>query len=506
MLLMEPRPLFFRWVGLVAVLVGILAILAMGILTGAVLPDVGPTLRAPLALLLVASPFFVAIALRFPLFFFGIYAGFVPFENLKLLSGSLTISRIIAILAAGAILLAFLIRRRVEPIRRPLVVWGAVISWLLMTLMWCISTDYAMLTLTQEVQLFMLYGLVSLAPIKAKELRNLFILIIGAGVLSALYNIKIYSSYNPAAVHAGFNVGLTGAVGARNWAGVGGSAGDALDPNNYAAALLTPFVLMLYTMLSEKRVIWKLIDLGLFFSLVFGILTTASRGAFMAMGVVLTYLLLRSRYRLQLSVAAIGGFLVSLCLPALWKRIFDPTQGDGSGRFQIWSIAAEAFKRHWLGGAGVGNFQPAFDEAYSSVFQDPRFAVSRNMMSHNLIAGQSVELGIFGLLLLLFAWWTQWRALAEIPARSKLYDLRVALEALLLALFTASMFLDTMMRKYIWLAFSLVALTLTVWRHSPERKAAAKQESTCLAADHLETDLSDGDDHPFFGSELTRGR
>lgn len=484
---MESR-LFSRSIGFVVALVGILAILAMAILTGAALPGIEPSLRAPLALLLVASPFFVAIALRFPLFFFGLYAGFVPFENLKLLSGSLTISRFVGILAAGAILLAFLIRRKVEPITRPLILWAAVVSWLLMTVMWSISTDYAMLTLTQELQLFMLYGLVSLAPIEAKELRNLFILIIGAGVLSALYNIKAYTSYDPTVIHAGFNAAASGGVGARGWAGVGGSAEDALDPNNYAAALLTPFVLMLYTMLSEKRVIWKLIGLGFFFSLVFGILTTASRGAFTAMGVIIVYFLLRSRYRLQLSVAAIGGFLVSLGLPALWNRIFDPTQGDGSGRFQIWSIAAEAFKRHWLLGAGVGNFQPAFDEAYSSVFQDPRYEVSRTMMSHNLIAGQSVELGIVGLLLMLFAWWTQWRALAEIPAKSKLYDLRVALEALLLALFTASMFLDTMMRKYIWLAFSLVALTLTVWRHSPERNAIAKQDFSSLATARPEAD------------------
>ena len=451
----------FLWIALA---VGILGILAIAIMIGAV-GQIAPDLRGPIAFLLVCAPFFVAIALRFPLFFFGIYAGFVPFENLKLLSGSLTISRLIGVVAAGSILSALLIRRKIEPISRPLILWSLVIVWLLMTLMWCISSDYALLTLTQELQLFVLYAIISLTPVNHKELRMLFALIIGAGVLSALFNIKAYTSYSASAMHA--STGLY----ARKWAGASGE--DALDPNNYSAALLAPLCLILITMLREARILWKLLYFGLFFMLVFGILTTSSRGAFTAMGVILVYLFIRSRYKRQLSVAAIGGFLVSLALPSLWQRIFDKTQGNGSGRFEIWSVALQAFKRHWLYGAGVGNFQPAFGEAYLSAYQTPTYMTSQDMMSHNLIAGQSVELGIFGLALMLFAWWTQWRTLSKIPVTSKMYDLRVALEALILALFVESMFLDTMMRKYIWLAFSLVALTMTVWRHSPERTGTA---------------------------------
>jgi len=459
------------WISLAVAIEGLVA---TALLVGAI-PQVAPELRGPLAFLLACLPFFVAIALRFPLFFFGIYAAFVPFENIKLLSGSVTISRFIGIFAAAAVLLAFMIRRRVEPVTRPLAVWALVVAWLLMSLMWCISMDYAMLTLVQELQLFVLYGIISLAPVSSKDLRMLFGLIIGAGVLSAIYNIKAYSSYDPTAIHGGFDSNNSGAS-ARNWAG--GSAEDALDPNNYSAALLAPLMLMLITMLREKQILWKLLYFGLFFILVFGILTTSSRGAFTAMGVIIAYLLLRSRYKRQLTFAAVGGFLVSLCLPTLWKRIFDPSQGDGSGRFQIWSVAGEALRRHWLIGAGVGNFQPAFGEAYLAVFQTPKYMTSDNMMSHNLIAGQSVEIGLIGLALMLFAWFTQWRVLAQIPVTSKMYDLRVAFEALLLALFTESMFLDTMMRKYIWLAFSLVALTMTVWRHSPERLALLNAKAT----------------------------
>jgi O-antigen ligase len=449
-------------------IIAVVGILATAILSGFV-PQVGPELRAPIALILTASPFVIALMLRHPLFFFAIYAAFVPFENLKLFSGSLTISRFIGLLAAAAIILSFFTRRKVEPVTRPLVIWGALVSWLVMTVMWAISNDYAMLTLTQELQLYMLYSLVALTPVTPKQLRNLMFLIIAAGVLSALYNIKAYSSFTPAPHAVG--------VAAINRTLAGDAKGDSLEPNNYAASLLIPLMLMLITMLREKRILPKLMTLGFFFTLVFGILTTSSRGAFTAMGVIMTYLLVRSRYRMQIMVAAVGAFIVTLGLPKLWERIFDPSQGDGAGRFQIWSIAADAFKKHYLLGAGVGNFQPAFDESYNAIFQTPRYEVSRTMMSHNLIAGQAVELGIFGLCLMLFAWWTQWRALSDIPVRSKFYDLRIALEALMLGLFTESMFLDTMMRKYIWLAFSLVAMTATVWRNSPER-VALRSENT----------------------------
>ncbi len=450
------------WIGLC---IAALGFAALAILAGLV-AAIAPSLRPLFALAIVCIPLLLLISLRYPLLFFGLYAGFVPFENLKLLSGSVTITRCIALVAALSIMLALLVRRRIEPGARPLLQWGAVFAWMFLSVMWCINRDDALATLLQELQLFALYVLVALMPIRRKELWTLFGMIICAGALSALLNIKAYAGYHPVGLQTGFVMGSDPTKSARQWAGAAGD--DPLDPNNYAAALLAPAVLLLMTLLQEQRWIRKCLLLGLFLTVIFGILTTSSRGALTALGVVVVYLMLRSRYKRQLTFIGGIGFMVTLALPALWSRIFDPTQGNGSGRFEIWAVAWEAFKRHWLFGAGVGNFPAAFGEAFREAYQTPSYMTSPDMMSHNLIAGQAVELGVVGLALMLLAWWIQWRVLAQIPRWSRLYDVRVALEALLLALFVESMFLDTMMRKYIWLAFSLVALTLTVWRHSEE--------------------------------------
>ena len=51
-------------------------------------------------------------------------------------------------------------------------------------------------------------------------------------------------------------------------------------------------------------------------------------------------------------------------------------------------------------------------------------------------------------------------SLAElVDSGHPLFDVRIALEGALLGLFVSSMFLDIMYRKYVWLAFMLVALT-----------------------------------------------
>jgi O-antigen ligase len=94
-----------------------------------------------------------------------------------------------------------------------------------------------------------------------------------------------------------------------------------------------------------------------------------------------------------------------------------------------------------------------------------------NRGSHNLIEEAAIELGILGVILVLAAWVVQFRVLRHIGKRHPMYELRIALEGAVLALFVASMFTDILYRKYTWLAFAVVILarSLSLARGSPAR-------------------------------------
>jgi O-antigen ligase len=99
----------------------------------------------------------------------------------------------------------------------------------------------------------------------------------------------------------------------------------------------------------------------------------------------------------------------------------------------------------------------AYNRSLLEVFQ-PLF-VGWNRASHNIWVGNGVELGIIGIALLLWGWYSQFRAVRTIAPDDPRYPMRLACEASVLGLFVAAMFADVMLTKYLWLAFMLVGLT-----------------------------------------------
>src|ERR1700687_1325586 len=76
---------------------------------------------------------------------------------------------------------------------------------------------------------------------------------------------------------------------------------------------------------------------------------SASRGAILAIATAVLYLIVRSRYRLQiLAAAAIPAIVVFGTSSYMIERFKDAQHTGAAGRFGIWTVGMEAFKQHWL--------------------------------------------------------------------------------------------------------------------------------------------------------------
>jgi O-antigen ligase len=133
-------------------------------------------------------------------------------------------------------------------------------------------------------------------------------------------------------------------------------------------------------------------------------------------------------------------------VPTIWSRFTDPTQAAGSGRLYIWNAAFKGIHQYWLTGSGLGTFPAVYNRELLSIYQQVFQGWSRP--AHNVFLSTAVELGILGAALLIYAWWRSWA-----DARGN-----VVIEAALVSLAVASCFLDTLLFKYLWLAFTMSAL------------------------------------------------
>jgi O-antigen ligase len=244
----------------------------------------------------------------------------------------------------------------------------------------------------------------------------------------------------------------------------------AFNPNNFAAALILPIAIVATAAIKTRRVLAKLACLAGLGVLLSAVYASGSRGALIAIVVLFAYLLWKSRRRVQIALLIAGAAIASTpFVGQLSTRLSTMVPTGGAGRVSIWNVGLEAFKHHWLLGVGVGNFPLAYNEAFIRVYQ----AVSAgwNRGSHNVIEEAGVELGIFGLILILGVWLVQFRQLQHIGKSHPMYHLRVGSEATMLALFVASMFADNMYSKYTWLAFATVMLvrSLSKSRMAPDR-------------------------------------
>lgn len=418
--------------------------LALSFLVVAVLFAQGMTnIVAPIRAIAFAALAAVSIALviyRPVLFPFVAYVAAVPFDNL-LQTGGGTLTKFLGVASAIAILLTVIDPKRAIAPSRAILGWAAFLIWSIASMAWAADPAFGVQSLLQVIELFVLYAVVAMVRVRGSELRWMLIATLLGGVAASVYGLVMY---------AGGHVSATDALSQRLNLTFG--TNSYINADHFSGALVFPSAIALVGFLRLKG--WPRIGAAAAFVLLLaGILVSATRGSLIAVGVMTVYLAIVERRRMQLAVLGGIGLLASAAMPNIWLRFLDPEQGGFGGRTGIWAIGMDAFKHHWLVGDGTGNFRVAYTESYLRIPQVGFFMHRWAEDSHNLLVNTGVELGIVGIVLVLVAWFVQFKVVSSIPRWAPLGYARSIAEAGTLGLFVVAMAVDLMWYKYLWLAF-----------------------------------------------------
>jgi O-antigen ligase len=418
----------------------------------------------PIAAIVVALlPLLAYVSLTRPLVVpYALYVLLLPFDNVLAISSGATLTKFIGIASTGAILLWAIGRRKFHPPSVTLWLCALLMIWISMSALWAFDIKASFNILPTYVGLFMLYIVLSVAPVNAKD----FAIIIGAMIAGSL----IASAYGIVVFH-GQSVSDAQAL-ADKYGRLSVQIGDnTIDPNAYSDAILLPFCFLMMIGLRSQYFLVKAGALAGLATMFAAVYVSASRGAILAIGTAVAYLVLRSRHRLQIIAAAVVPAIIAIGASSyMVDRFADTQRTGGAGRFGIWQVGMEAFRQHWLTGAGIGNYRAIYDSVFIHVYQ--AYSGGWDRPAHNLLVQVSAELGVVGLVLVLVFWFSQLFLLRHIEPSDEWYDFRLALEAAVLGLFVAALSIDLIWSKYTWLLFGTIAQlhTLTLKARAPAHK------------------------------------
>ncbi|HEY0797909.1 MAG TPA: O-antigen ligase family protein, partial [Candidatus Baltobacteraceae bacterium] len=420
-----------------------------------------PQLGLMVGVVCVAAPLLALTWNRWPVIVpFSLYAALVPFDSLPI-GGIGNLPRLLGAFTFASLLFSVLLRRQALKPSRAIMLWAIAALWMTTTLAWTALLPDGETRVQQIVQLVGLGFVLSIVRVSIIELNAVVISTIIGGVAAGLFEFWLYQTGSfythsaPGEARACIEVGS-----------------GCIDANFFAAGLLLPIMLAIIAGLRSRNLVLKGFFVMLALAAMLGVFVSGSRGAFTALAAGLLYLLVRSRYRIQLTCVAVAGLLLSFASPVIWARFNDPTQGEGSGRFESWQVGFAAFRGHWLIGTGIGSYRAAYEAAYLRVYETLQF-FTPSQDPHSLIVQTAVELGAIGIILVFGAWIVQMGVLRAIPKGSPLYDLRCAIEGATIALFIMALSVDLMTFKFPWLCFYLAYLTRSAWQESPQAFAPA---------------------------------
>lgn len=438
----------------------VLSAVVVALVAGAGLANVDLPLKAAGAGILVATAIGLTIY-RPVLFPFVAFLAAVPFDTM-LQTGNGTVTKYLGLASAIVALLVMVDRRRT--ITPPLAVagWAAFLAWSVASLMWAEDAQFGLPLLMLVAELFVLYAALSMLRVRTSEVRWMLLTSLGGGLVCALYGMYMFVSGH---------VERDDALSQRLDIGSNSAGGAFINADHFGGILIFPLAIALVGVL-RLRGLARVASGIAFFVLLGGLLVSAARGALVALAVMAVYLAIVERRRVLVALLAAGGLAASIALPNVWLRFFDPTQGGFGGRLGIWKIAWYPFRDHWLTGVGTGDFRLAYSEGYLHVFQTGFFHPWQEY-SHNLLVSTGVELGAVGVILVLAAWFLQFRSTARIPRAAPFGAVRSAIEAATLGLFVVSLTIDVMWYKYVWVVFILGVMARNAWLAQGDRNAPA---------------------------------
>lgn len=396
-----------------------------------------------LALLTAVGPLLLVAAIVSPIVFpFGLYAFVTPLDPILLVTSAATLARLVGAASAIALLFYAMRNKQFADPDKSVGVWMLYFLWLTASAFWALDSSRTLDLMPTALSLFGLYLVVAFIRIDIRSLKVVAGLTLAGGIVAAAFLLHLHNT--GAGLHQGRTYLKTDDL---YW-----------NPDFLAGALLLPVALATSALLSGRNLALRAGALAGLLIMLPAVAFTGARGPELAIAAMFIYFLFRSPKRLQLALALTPLILITLAFSSasISERWADAFSSGGAGRTDIWHVGLIAFKQNWLFGAGFNNFPVAYNQAFLQVFQP--FYAGWSRVSHNMFLGTGVDLGIFGLLLLLAGWFAQFRVLRNIGKDDARFPLRVALEAALIALFISGIFADMMLTKTVWLAFMLVIL------------------------------------------------
>jgi O-antigen ligase len=245
--------------------------------------------------------------------------------------------------------------------------------------------------------------------------------------------------------------------------------GHTENPNYVAAVLVFPAVAAIGLGMTRGVLGWW--RLACVVPIAIATFLTGSRGGGIALvgGSVLIAALHR---RMGIGVAALALGLVVL-LPRvvpestaekLWSRYSSAEEDRLSGRLDIWRVGMAMAEDRPIAGGSFGSFSDSFYRYMLTAGVDPYFAHEHsrgNRGAHNVYLRALAELGVIGLVLLVFALWAHlralWRARADaLRRRSARARLALALLGVLASIVLFATTIDLLDTKapWMWLGMS----------------------------------------------------
>lgn len=265
-------------------------------------------------------------------------------------------------------------------------------------------------------------------------------------------------------------LGIAGVGGTATTASSGSRIGGGLGDPNYLAAVLVPGMAFALALLATTRHrLARLLLLAAALAMAFALLRTESRGGVVAIAAAALVGLAfggRLRRTILVSTAALvaGAAVYLAATPSSAHRILS-FGGGGSGRTELWSIAAQAFRLHPVGGIGAGNFtvrEASYAVTTMTNLTKPYQEVTTLEVVHNTYLHVAAELGVVGLVLLLVL--TGGSLVLGIRSARSLEragdaDTETLVRGLVIGaagMFTAFAFLTAQYEKQLWIALGLL--------------------------------------------------
>lgn len=394
------------------------------------------------------SPVCLYVALRAPLAFpFCLYIVSLPFDSISSLGSGGTLSKLLGLLSAVAIVPAVLRTGIPRRLPKAVVAWVLLLAFMLFSLLWTMNSVDGTSSIQMYGSLIALYALLALAPVKKFEFNTILAAIVLEGVIAAGLNAYLFRQ----------DAVATGVASSRYILIVGDSS---IDPNLLAGALVLPFAISLYWLFNSRYWALRVAMLPALAVLLLGFAAAASREGFIELAAMFAYLIVRSRHRIWLAAILLFSSVTALLAnPALIERFQQGQRDGGAGRTDIWHIGIYALRDHWLIGAGVGNFPDAFDREYLNVYA--YHLLGWHWVAHNVPLTIATELGVAGSIIFCIAVFAQLTALRKCASDMPLSELRLALEGACIAALVAGFFASVLNTKFLWLAFSIMLIMRT---------------------------------------------